>query len=222
VRLPGCAVVGYEALSRGPVGSYLETAENLFGFTERAGLLGEVEQLCVERALAAAADIPSGSSLFINLSNHGLEYLESEGGGLAGLVERAGLSASDFVVEITERTYADTPDKLQPRAASLRKQGFRIAIDDMGTGFSSLNVLAELQPEFIKLDHMLVRDLASKPIKRNLVKAIAGFAATSRSRVIAEGVERPDEIEILQELGIDLAQGFYFGEPAAILDPEPG
>jgi EAL domain-containing protein (putative c-di-GMP-specific phosphodiesterase class I) len=215
LRLAGRSVVGYEALSRGPAGSYLEPAENLFGFTERAGLLGEVEQLCVERALHNAKEgLLGGCSLFINLSMHGLEYLETEGGGLARVVDRVGWPATDFVLEITERTYAESPERLQSRADALRGHGFRIAIDDMGTGFSSLNVLAELEPEYIKLDHSLVRDLATKPIKRNLVKAITGFAQTSRSIVIAEGVERQDELDALEDLGIDLVQGFYFGEPA--------
>jgi EAL domain-containing protein (putative c-di-GMP-specific phosphodiesterase class I) len=86
----------------------------------------------------------------------------------------------------------------------------------MGTGYSSLNVLAELQPDFIKLDHMLVRDLATKPIKRNLVSAIIGFATTSSAVVIAEGVERADEATVLQELGVTLLQGHYFGHPKTL------
>jgi len=83
----------------------------------------------------------------------------------------------------------------------------------MGTGFSSLNTLAELRPDYIKLDHMLVRDLATAPIKRNLVSAITGFARTSQSLVIAEGVERQEEVTALQELGVFLLQGFFFGRP---------
>jgi EAL domain-containing protein (putative c-di-GMP-specific phosphodiesterase class I) len=164
--------------------------------------------------LANAKGLPGGRTLFINLSIHGLEYLETEGGGLARVVDRIGWPATDFVLEITERTYAESPERLQSRADELRGHGFRIAIDDMGTGFSSLNVLAELEPEYIKLDRTLVRDLATKPIKRNLVKAITGFAQTSRSVVIAEGVEQKDEVDVLEDLGIDLVQGYYFGVPA--------
>jgi EAL domain-containing protein (putative c-di-GMP-specific phosphodiesterase class I) len=105
---------------------------------------------------------------------------------------------------------------LRERVAALRKDGFRIAIDDMGTGYSALHVLAELQPEFIKLDKMLVRDLADEPIKRNLVSAITGFAKDSQSVVIAEGVETEGEVEILQELGIELQQGYFFGYPEPV------
>jgi len=100
--------------------------------------------------------------------------------------------------------------------AELRKNGFRIAIDDMGTGYSALHVLAELQPEFIKLDKMLVRDLPDEPIKRNLVSAITRFARDSQSVVIAEGVETEDEVEVLTELGVELQQGYFFGFPEPV------
>jgi EAL domain-containing protein (putative c-di-GMP-specific phosphodiesterase class I) len=213
VRLPGRDVIGYEALSRGPEGCYLETADNLFGFVERAGMLGEVELLCVDRALHNARKLPDGSILFINMSMLGLEYIESEGRGLTGRVKESGRSPTECVLEITERTYAESASRLRERVAELRKNGFRIAIDDMGTGYSALHVLADLQPDFIKLDKMLVRDLPDEPIKRNLVSAITGFARDSQSVVIAEGVETEDEVETLESLGIELQQGYFFGYP---------
>ena len=216
VRLPWRKILGFEALSRGPEGSYLETADNLFGFTERAGMLGEVEMLCVERALANAKKLPEGSILFLNLSMLGLEYIESEEPGLTGKFKETGRSPTECVLEITERTYAESADRLRERVAELRKNGFRIAIDDMGTGYSALHVLAELQPEFIKLDKMLVRDLPDEPIKRNLVSAITRFARDSQSVVIAEGVETEDEVEVLTELGVELQQGYFFGFPEPV------
>lgn len=216
VGLPEKEVLGFEALSRGPSGSYLGPAENFFGFAERSGILGEVEHLCVELALERAARLPEEAMLFINLSNHGLEYLDSIGIGLADLVAKSTLGPHRCVLEITERTYAESQAALKHRVGELRKAGFRIAIDDMGTGYSALHVLAELQPDFIKLNHMLVRGLPSEPIKRNLVSAITSFAGTSHSVVIAEGVEREDEMNALVELGVMLQQGFYFGHPEEI------
>lgn len=216
VKVPDRETLGFEALSRGPEGSYLESAENLFGFTERAGTLGEVELLCVDRALLNATGLPDGAILFINLSMLGLEFIESESRGLTGRVEDAGRSPAECVLEITERTYAESASRLRERVAELRKNGFRIAIDDMGTGYSSLHVLAELQPDFIKLDKMLVRDLPDEPIKRNLVSAIIGFARESQSVVIAEGVETETEAEVLLELGIELQQGYFFGYPEPV------
>ncbi len=214
--LPDRSVIGFEALSRGPGGTYLEPAENLFGFAERDGLLGEVESLCLVTALEAGRGLDSGATLFANLSILGMEHLESSGGGIARTVEAAGWQPRRVVLEITERTYADRPKELRRLVEALREQGFRIAIDDMGTGYSSLHMLADLQPDFIKLDQTLVRGLDHEPIKRNLVSAILGFAASSSCQVIAEGVEDVAEVDVLQELGVTLAQGFHLGLPEGL------
>jgi EAL domain-containing protein (putative c-di-GMP-specific phosphodiesterase class I) len=213
VGLPEREILGFEALSRGPSGSYLGPAENFFGFAERSGILGEVEHLCVELALDRAERLPDGVMVFINLSNHGLEYLDSIGADLAAIVEASPMTSDRCVLEITERACAESQTALKKRVHDLRAAGFRIAVDDMGTGYSALHVLAELEPDFIKLNQMLVRDLPNEPIKRNLVAAITRFAGTSRAVVIAEGVEREDEMLALVDLGVILQQGYYFGRP---------
>ncbi len=215
-RVPQRTVVGQEALSRGPEGSYLEGADTLFGFADRAGLLGELERLCVERALNAAHRLPLGSTVFVNLSVTGLEHLERDAGGLAHVVRQSGWSPREIVLELTERNYADNPDLLRQRVGALRGQGFRIAIDDMGTGYASLNVVADLRPDYIKLDRVLVHGLAGAAIKRNLVTALTGFARTAQTLVIAEGVERREDEQALLELGVSLVQGFLLGCPRAV------
>lgn len=214
VDLPERRVIGWEALSRGPKGTYFEQPENLFGFAQRVGLLGETEVLCLERALDSATSLNGDHSLFLNLSLEGLEFLEERCGGFGRLVSQGGRQSDGVVLEITERTSAENPGLMSRRVASLRRNGFRIAIDDVGTGYSALHVLADLEPDFIKLDHLLVRELESAPIKQNLVAAVKRFAADSRARVIAEGVERQEEVDILTELGIDLIQGHFIARPA--------
>lgn len=121
VGLPEIEVLGFEALSRGPSGSYLGPAENFFGFAERSGILGEVEHLCVELALERATRLPQEAMLFINLSNHGLEYLDSIGVGLADLVAKSTIGPDRCVLEITERTYAESQAALKQRVGELRE-----------------------------------------------------------------------------------------------------
>ncbi len=213
-RMEDLGIEGFEALSRGPDGGYFEMAENLFGFAERAGLLGEIELLCLEKALANSHLFRDGGLLFLNLSNAGLEYVEAEGGGLVELVGRKGFDTSRVVLEITERTFAENPSVLQGRVEKFRQAGVRVAIDDMGAGYSSLHIVAELRPDFIKLDQLLVRDLPSSTIKQNLVAALLRFAKDTSSEVIAEGVEKASEAQVLEKLGVGLVQGFHFGYPS--------
>ncbi len=215
IRVPQRTVVGYEALCRGPEGSYLEPAERILGFAQRSGMLGELEELCIEKALSNGHHLPLGSTLFLNLSFRGLEYLEGEHGGLMPLARKGGWSPREIVLEITEHTYAQDPERILKRVMKLRSQGFRVAIDDMGTGYSSLQTLTDVKPDYIKLDGMLVQGVASEPIKRNLISAIIGFAHTSQSLVIAEGVERQEEVTVLQDLGVFLLQGYFFARPKA-------
>jgi EAL domain-containing protein (putative c-di-GMP-specific phosphodiesterase class I) len=214
VNLAERTVLGCEALSRGPAGSYFEQAENLFGFAQRAAMLGEVEVLCLETALISARPLKGPQALFLNLSLEGLEYLEQSCGGLGRIVRQHARQPENVVLEITERTSAEDPALMVHRIAGLRREGFRIAIDDVGTGYSALHVLAELKPDYIKLDHLLVKDLDAEPIKQNLVSAVTRFAGESRARVIAEGVERRQEVEVLDDLGVDYIQGHYIAFPA--------
>jgi EAL domain-containing protein (putative c-di-GMP-specific phosphodiesterase class I) len=214
VNLDERSILGCEALSRGPMGSYFEQAENLFGFAQRAAMLGEIEVLCLETALVSARPLRDSNVLFLNLSLEGLEFLEQTCGGLGRMVRQHGREPENVVLEITERTSAEDPALMVHRIAGLRREGFRIAIDDVGTGYSALHVLAELKPDFIKLDHLLVKDLDAEPIKQNLVSAVTRFAGESRARVIAEGVERRQEVEVLDDLGVDYIQGHYIAFPA--------
>ena len=105
--------------------------------------------------------------------------------------------------------------------AALRGIGFAIAIDDMGAGYSSLQAVAEVEPDYLKFDISLVRDIHLSPIKRNLLEMLVALAGKIHARVIAEGVESAPEFEALRGMGVHFAQGFYFAEPAVLDGPAP-
>ena len=118
-----------------------------------------------------------------------------------------------MVLEITERIGLD--EVAGPaRVAMLRRLGYRIAVDDLGAGYAALGALAVLEPEIVKLDMSLVRDIERHPTKRRVVGAIATLCRELGSRVIAEGVETAAELAVIRELGIDLIQGYLFAKPA--------
>ncbi|HVT19141.1 MAG TPA: EAL domain-containing protein [Thermoanaerobaculia bacterium] len=105
--------------------------------------------------------------------------------------------------------------------AALRRIGFAIAIDDMGAGYSSLQTVGEVEPDYLKFDISLVRDIHLSPIKRNLLETLVVLAEKIRSRVIAEGVESVEEFHALRAMGVTIAQGYYFAVPASLDGPVP-
>jgi EAL domain-containing protein (putative c-di-GMP-specific phosphodiesterase class I) len=116
------------------------------------------------------------------------------------------------VLEITERIGLDAVAG-PARVAMLRRRGYRIAVDDLGAGYAALGAIATLEPDIVKLDMSLVRDIDQHATKRRVVGAIATLCRELGSQVIAEGVETPAELGAVRELGIDLIQGFLLARP---------
>jgi EAL domain-containing protein (putative c-di-GMP-specific phosphodiesterase class I) len=124
------------------------------------------------------------------------------------------------ILEITERSLLEEVPSAHARIQSLRKLGFRLAIDDLGAGYAGLNSWAQLEPDLVKLDMTLVRDINLMPIKRSLVKAMIDVCRDLDVALIAEGIETVEERDALRELRCPLMQGYLFARPAASF-PEP-
>lgn len=152
--------------------------------------------------------------MFMNLHPYELldEALVSDIGA-SGLAER-------IVLEITERaSLAAVPD-LPGRLRELRRLGCRIAIDDLGAGYSGLSSFVELAPDIVKIDMSLVRDAHQNPVKRHVIRALTEMCKTMGLSVVAEGIENREERDVVVALGCDLLQGFHLGRPnAAFLPP---
>jgi EAL domain-containing protein (putative c-di-GMP-specific phosphodiesterase class I) len=117
------------------------------------------------------------------------------------------------VLEITERTAIKDYPRFQEYLAAFRARGFRFAVDDAGSGYAGLGSIANLNPDYIKLDISLISNIDTNFLKQNLVETMVGFAETHGAQVIAEGVERREEFETVKELGVHLTQGFLFHKP---------
>jgi EAL domain-containing protein (putative c-di-GMP-specific phosphodiesterase class I) len=200
---------GYEALVRSSEpsmphpGAMFEAAEQL----SRTSDLGrQIRAKCGDPLTAADPDI----TLFVNLHSRDLldEVLYDPNAPLTAWSSRT-------VLELTERAAIDGIDDIAERIARLRQLGFRIAVDDIGAGYSGLNSFATVQPDFVKLDITLVRGLDTDPVRRRLVRLLAELCNDLGIFVVAEGVETPAERDALIELGIDLLQGYLFARPAA-------
>jgi EAL domain-containing protein (putative c-di-GMP-specific phosphodiesterase class I) len=209
-------MIGMEALSRGPKGSDLESGESLFSLAERTELLGPLERVCRELALEAVSPNEGGYKLFMNLSPAAASDPEFLGPRFRDNLASLGFQPESIVLEITERTYVVYESLFRDVLTRFREQNFGIAVDDVGTGYSSLASLADIQPDYLKFDHVFVRDLDRRQIKQDLLEALMSFARKMNTRVIAEGIETREELEALRGLGVEYGQGFLLASPMAI------
>lgn len=204
------SVFGYEALvrSRHPVvsnpGLLFEAAERL----ERLPDLGrKIRSLIAESVSEAPPDV----RLFVNLHSADLndQHLYMPGQGLS-------LYANRIVFEVTERASLQCVHNLQERLRTLRAAGFSIAVDDLGAGYAGLASFGQLEPEVVKLDMSLVRNIENQPRLQRVVRSmLTACAGESEILVVCEGVETPAERDTLVSLGADLLQGYLFARPAA-------
>jgi EAL domain-containing protein (putative c-di-GMP-specific phosphodiesterase class I)/CheY-like chemotaxis protein len=193
-----------ETLARPDV--FIGAAERL----DRIHQLGRTVRAAVSKTIPS---VPSDALIFVNV--HGLELTdEALFDGRNPLVE----FAPRVVLEITERVGIDAlggPTRVQ----MLRKLGFRIAVDDLGAGYAALGALATLEPEIVKLDMSLIRDLDRHPTKRRVIGAISTLCRELGSKVVGEGVETRLEHDALIECGVELIQGYYLARPSRELVP---
>ncbi|MBC5823841.1 MAG: GGDEF domain-containing protein [Candidatus Eremiobacteraeota bacterium] len=213
VSLADGSVFGYEALSRGPIGTRLETAEALFHAAQRHRATHELERVCRFRAIASAASLPTGAFLFLNISPH---VFDDPNAGLSReVMESSHLAQDRIVLEITEKEAIADFDRFKRTLLHYNAQGFKVAIDDAGAGHNSLRAVTEVRPHFIKLDMALVRDIDRDSAKNALVSAIIMFARRIDARVLGEGIETVDELATLIELGVHYGQGYLIARPGA-------
>jgi EAL domain-containing protein (putative c-di-GMP-specific phosphodiesterase class I) len=212
VRLEDRQVIGHEALTRPAGGTSFDSVEEMFAFAESTEMLMEFERLCRRKAIEAAARLPGRGLLFLNASARAVEDPDWSGPVMERALAGSGLAPGDVVVEITERVAIVHQDQFQTALRTFKDRGYRVAVDDMGAGYASFQSLASIEPDFLKFDVSLVRDIDRSGIKRSLLESLRQLGEKIRARVIAEGVERSEEMRTLQELGVELGQGFYFHE----------
>lgn len=181
----------------------------VFDAAERAQRLWDVGRLVRANVARAIESVPSGCLFFVNLHRSDLDdpALYDADAPLGRVAERV-------VFEVTERVSLESMTGLTEQVKALRALGFRLALDDLGAGYAGLTSFVRLEPEFVKLDSSLVRDLHQSEAKRKIVGSMVDLCHEMGKRVIAEGVEQRAEHDALRELGCDLLQGYLFGEPA--------
>ncbi|MCU1589113.1 MAG: response regulator receiver modulated diguanylate phosphodiesterase, partial [Frankiales bacterium] len=199
-------VVGSEALSR--FGGRVPT-DRWFKAASKNGYGAELERLCLGAALELLPTLPNEQFLAVNISPAALADA-----GVRALLDGAELSR--VVVEITEHEAVEDYAVTRLVLGRLRAAGARIAVDDTGAGFASLRHVLMLQPDLIKLDLGLTRDVDVDRRQQALVRAVTAFAAQVGATVLAEGVETQEQLDTLREIGVRLGQGWHLGVPVLV------
>ncbi len=208
VRINDLGVIGYEGLARFPTppGLVALPPDVTLAAAARSGVRDELEVACWA-AIAAAGVPPHGRLLWVNLSPEAL--------GHPGLLEVAGRLPSRLVIELTEQDAVLNNALLKQRLRPWIARGALVAVDDAGAGFTSLEYVADIRPDFLKLSRGMVAGVDSDSSREAVLRATAAFAREVGARVVAEGVERVEELELLRDIEIDYGQGWLFGRPSA-------
>jgi EAL domain-containing protein (putative c-di-GMP-specific phosphodiesterase class I) len=198
-------VAGYEALTRFDGSS--AAPDRWFEVAQFSGLGAELEALALRTAFERRHDLAATEFLAVNISPHLL------GSPPVQAAFDAAAPLDNIVVELTEHVDPGARDSLLGALLSLRARGARIALDDMGTGYSGLREIATLQPDVVKLDRSFVDHCDTDPVKAAVVELMCGISNRLQATLIAEGVERVQELDWIQQAGVPLAQGWLLGRP---------
>ncbi len=202
------ALFGVEALLRSDEPS-MSTPPMVLDAAQQLGRLVELGRRTRKLAATALASDRPGTFLFVNL--HPCELMDDD---LLSSDTALGRVASRVVLEITERDALESTPTLRDRLTRLREMGFRLAIDDLGAGYSGLTTFADVMPEVVKIDISLVRNIDRSDIRKRTVRHLCALAHDCGGLVVGEGVETQSEHDCLRELGCDLIQGYLIGRPA--------
>jgi EAL domain-containing protein (putative c-di-GMP-specific phosphodiesterase class I)/GGDEF domain-containing protein len=203
-------VIGWEALIRGPQGTPFERPNVLFAVAQENDMEVELETLCLETIFRGLPRGLGTRRLFVNASSTLLRhpvFLDERN------LTAINRSHGDVVIEISEKEMVDY-SSFGDILAAVRGAGLKIAIDDAGSGYSGLEAILNLRPDYIKVADSLVRRLETDPIKREIITSLASIGRRIEATLVAEGIEREEEREALIELGVEYGQGFLLGRPA--------
>lgn len=215
----GGGIMGFEALSRGPRGSGLEFPDALFGAATDNNLEIELDRLCRKRALLSSGRIPSNAKIFVNTLPATLRDPQFRDKALIDFLDKAQVKPERIVIEITEHLVIENLDIFLDTMGYFTSLGMSFAVDDVGAGYSGLDTIAKLRPGYLKIDMGLVRDVHASEFNRRMVKDLIALGHGIGAEVLAEGIQKEEEAQVLRGIGVDYGQGYHLARPDA--GPEP-
>lgn len=210
--LEGNRLAAVEVLSRLEVNGELMRADQFIEIAEKIGIIHRLDTIVIEAALAKIKDSDYDGYIFFNLSPRAL-VLSEFARTLRTVVKASGIAPERIVFEITERDTVKNLSLLERFITDLKSEGFGLAIDDFGSGFSSFHYLRRFPFDFLKIEGDFIANMLNSERDRVFVQSITSLAKALNIKVVAEFVESAEVLEMLRELEIDFAQGYYIGRP---------
>lgn len=214
VSLKNGKVIGYECLSRGPISSELYSPTKLFKAAEDNKKVWELELLCRVKAIERGKNIDKEKFLFVNVDPLVLKDEKFTKGFTKEFLAKYDMSPETIIFEITERTSIEDYKTFKATLENYIEQGYKIAIDDTGAGYSGLKMLTETKPHYVKIDIDIIRNIDKDTFKQALIKSFVSLAEVTGMKLIAEGIETEEELITLIDLGVYAGQGFFLQRPA--------
>ena len=217
VNLKNREVFGHEALIRGPENSSLHSPLNLFQAAEQHGCLFEMDWLARSTAITEFQRQQADKLLFINITVNSLIDQDHQQGMTLDRLHELGIPVDRVVIEITEMQPVDDFTLFIESVNHYRQMGFKVALDDLGGGYNGLRLWSELRPDFVKIDKHFITGVAESSDKRHFLASINSLAQGLNTKLVAEGIETEADLAVIEELGIDYAQGYLFRHPQKTL-----
>ena len=218
VSLETGEVFGYEALTRTEPDVFSGPITQLFSDAEKKGRLWELDKICRKTAIKTARALGLKRRLFLNVSPESIYEHDFQEGFTRRQLAKYGIDPAELILEITEHSEKvtdKTPD-LKNAVEYYRQQGYRIAVDDVGSAYSGLQRVCALNPDFIKIDMSIIREIEKDQVRQAMVKSLVAFCVSSGAGLIAEGIETAGELDTLLSLGVMYGQGFFLAYPARV------
>ncbi len=209
-------IYGYESLARGvDEDNSLISPDKLFSWAREGDMLFYLDRACRETSLKTAAVKNIHSKVFINFIPTAIydpaHCLKST----VQWAKQLDFDPRNIIFEVIESDYVEDLDHLKRILEFYKSQGFMVALDDVGSGYSSLNMIAKLLPNIVKIDRAIIDGIDTNSVNQSIFRAITQIAKENGIIVLAEGIERAEELAFCAKEGADLAQGYYFGKPSA-------
>lgn len=208
-------IQAWEMLTRGPKGTNLELPLRLFSVAHQTGHLHDLELIVIEKIFQEIKETGCTQEIFMNCTPITLGNKRFVTDIKRLLRQFPTIDPRKIIIEMTEQETVENMKHLIENIRELRALGFRIALDDTGAGYSSLHSIGEVLPEIIKIDRMVIQDIHENRVSESMLKGIMLIAKEVGSLVVAEGIEKAEELDVLSRHHVDFAQGYYYARPQA-------